>query len=116
MASNWDGLLRGGSHVAFNPIPTSLVLVEYCSTTVDYVRRSKNEGMGEVSLHWAFFWTECGRFGRCIFDLAILNVFDGTVQYVSFSGCTFRNVPSKPMCAFLYFSGPVQNFDRMLFD
>ena len=63
-------------------------------------RRSKNEGMGEVSLHWAFLWTECGRFGRCIFDLAILNVFDGTFRFWGVRFETYHQSARARFCTF----------------
>ena len=56
--------------------------------------RSKNGGIGEVSLHWAFFWTDLGRFGRLIFDLAILNAFDGTFRFRGVRFETYRTIKS----------------------
>ena len=44
--------------------------------------RSKTELDGRGIFHWALFWTDFFAFGRCIFDPAILNAFDGTVLYV----------------------------------
>ena len=81
--------------------------------------RSKTELDGRGIFHWALFWTDFFAFGRCIFDPAILNAFDGTVQYVSFSGRAFRNVLYCTIKAHVRVSvrfGAVRNFHRMLFD